>query len=134
MSQLDLSLYQTTLQFGISSIQELDYSEWEKIKTIWKRALANGLGSRVSAGYGHFQNVEVSDRTNQLLQIKLKGQGATSLLINKRMYPHFVTNDKGEKVRGEGYVELLTIFPDKSSETEKFLSFLKDDSQFTKIW
>ena len=78
-----ISLYQAKLRFGFSSTKELTDSEWQKIQNIWERALAQGIGSRVSAGYGHF--VEVSHQANpenRLLQIRLKGQGAASQLVN----------------------------------------------------
>ena len=73
-----ISLYQPTLRFGISSRQKLDDAEWNTIWTIWEKALAQGIGSRVSAGYGQFKLA----RENQLLQVKLKGQGLTSTLID----------------------------------------------------
>ncbi|MBL1200252.1 MAG: hypothetical protein FWK04_14435 [Nostoc sp. GBBB01] len=74
-----ISLYQIKLKFGISSCKTLSESEWEKIKHIWETALAEGIGSRVSAGYGHFQEVQSHKK---LLQIKIKGQGGTSQLVN----------------------------------------------------
>ncbi len=78
-----ISLHQTKLEFGISSTKDLEASEWEKIKNIWERALADGIGSRVSAGYGYFQEVNHLKHSQQLLQIKLKGQGGVSQLISK---------------------------------------------------
>ncbi|WP_414541694.1 RAMP superfamily CRISPR-associated protein [Nostoc sp. CCY0012] len=88
-----ISLYQSTLKFGFSSNKNLDDSEWRKIKEIWEITLANGLGSRVSAGYGYFifldntlDNTEKNrfiNRSDLLLSIKLKGQGAASKLVNK---------------------------------------------------
>ncbi len=95
-----ISLYQTTLKFGISSTIELDEPEWETINIIWKRALAYGLGSRVSAGYGYFSSLEInhSHHPNQLLQIKLQGQGATSKLVNRT--PEFRPNMFKAALRG----------------------------------
>jgi CRISPR-associated protein Cmr6 len=49
-----ISLYETTLVFGISSTKKLEPSEWKKIWEIWEKALGIGIGSRVSAGYGRF--------------------------------------------------------------------------------
>jgi CRISPR-associated protein Cmr6 len=75
-----ISLYQPKLKFGISSKQELSPAQWSRVEQILKIALSEGIGSRVSAGYGHFQEF---NHHNQLLQIKLKGQGATSQLVNR---------------------------------------------------
>jgi CRISPR-associated protein Cmr6 len=49
---VQISLYQPHLVFGISSPENLSEEEWEKIWNIWEQALAQGIGSRVSAGYG----------------------------------------------------------------------------------
>lgn len=95
-----ISLHHTTLKFGFSSNKELDKSEWDKIKKIWERALANGLGSRVSAGYGYFQEVNShhQESSHLLLQIKLKGQGGVSTLVNKT--PEFRPNMFKAALRG----------------------------------
>ncbi len=47
---VQISLYKPTLQFGISSTTpDVD---WDEVWHIWEKALATGLGCRVSAGYG----------------------------------------------------------------------------------
>ncbi|MBE9055028.1 hypothetical protein [Sphaerospermopsis sp. LEGE 08334] len=74
-----ISLHHVKLNFGISSTKKLNTSEWKKIWEIWEFALSKGLGSRVSAGYGQFQNI---DSHSQLIQIHLQGQGATSKLVD----------------------------------------------------
>lgn len=74
-----ISLYKPNLRFGISSREELEPSDWEKIWEIWEFAMAGGIGSRASAGYGHFQEIS---RKQSLLRIQLKGQGTTSKLVN----------------------------------------------------
>jgi len=74
-----ISLYQVKLRFGISSFQELQNSQWNRIWEIWEYAISNGLGSRVSAGYGQFRDVNSS---NKILEIDLHGQGATSKLVD----------------------------------------------------
>ena len=48
-----MSLFQPTLRFGISSHQPLSEREWGEIWQVWETALGYGIGSRVSAGYGH---------------------------------------------------------------------------------
>jgi CRISPR-associated protein Cmr6 len=76
---LQISLYQPTLVFGISSTIELDDSEWETVWSIWDKAIERGIGSRVSAGYG--QPIKHSE-TN-LITVSLKGQGLASQLIDR---------------------------------------------------
>ncbi|MDH6058497.1 hypothetical protein [Umezakia ovalisporum] len=55
--------------------------------------------------------------------------------IYHRMYPHYFKNTAGEiRRKGRGYIELLTIFPDKNDEiTQEFLTFLPT-TDFTKLW
>jgi CRISPR-associated protein Cmr6 len=72
-----ISLYKPTLRFGISSTQNLDDSEWETIWDIWQKALANGIGSRVSAGYGQIE----TSKPEILFKAKLKGQGQAPKLL-----------------------------------------------------
>lgn len=52
-----------------------------------------------------------------------------------RMYPCYIKKE-GKNVKNQEYqfVELLTIFPDSSSETREFLNFLKTSNIFTKVW
>lgn len=77
---VQFSLHQPTLVFGISSNQKLGETEWEEIWQIWQQALAEGIGSRVSAGYGHLK----SHKENLLFPpIFLKGQGLAPKLINE---------------------------------------------------
>lgn len=89
-ANVQISLYQPTFKFGISSKESLSKQEWNKIWEIWERALANGIGSRVSAGYGYVNKVssdssiipiESSERV--LLSAYLSGQGLNAQLLNK---------------------------------------------------
>lgn len=115
-----ISLHQAKLQFGISSTKELETSEWEKIENIWERALANGIGSRVSAGYGYFQEINRINSTQQLLQIKLKGQGGVSQLISKingQKIPEFRPNMFKAALRGHT-LRLLAGLTDKDTAKE----------------
>ena len=73
-----ISLYEPEFQFGISSTVELDDTEWATIWTIWERALANGIGSRVSAGYGQSQ----AHKADVLYHCGLKGQGQAPKLFD----------------------------------------------------
>jgi CRISPR-associated protein Cmr6 len=76
-----ISLYQPTLRFGISSNdpEPLSPQEWQKIWQIWEKALACGLGSRVSAGYGY--SVE-AERQQVLYRAQLQGQGQAAKLLD----------------------------------------------------
>jgi CRISPR-associated protein Cmr6 len=80
---VQISLYKPELQFGISSSIPLDATEWEEIWEIWSRAIASGLGCRVSAGYGQpiiDSSVDSSDLV--LYRARLKGQGQAPKLID----------------------------------------------------
>jgi CRISPR-associated protein Cmr6 len=81
-ANVQISLYQPTYKFGISSdVIPNNDPEWAKIWSIWERALAGGLGSRVSAGYGYVEEIEPQSRT--ILSVHLSGKGLTSQLLNR---------------------------------------------------
>jgi len=73
-----VSLYQPELCFAISSLEPLPDSEWQTIWNIWQRALGNGLGCRVSAGYGQPRKLP----GKPLYRCWLAGQGQASLTID----------------------------------------------------
>ncbi len=75
---LQISLYQPTLLFGISSTVKLDKTEWITIWDIWEKALEKGIGCRVSAGYGQ----PVKHPETKLVTVGLTGQGLASKLID----------------------------------------------------
>ncbi|TYQ30422.1 RAMP superfamily CRISPR-associated protein [Pseudanabaena sp. UWO310] len=79
-AKVQISLYQPTIQFGISASEELDESEWEEIWQIWEAALGRGIGCRVSAGYGHRDQLK-----GELLYPPhlLKGQGMASKRLDE---------------------------------------------------
>ena len=66
---------------------------------------------------------------------RLTGRMGNIGRIYHRMYPRYIKTNDGEiKKKGKEYVELLTIFPDKTDETTKqFLAFLPT-SGFEKLW
>ncbi|XZF65452.1 MAG: hypothetical protein ACSI46_12550 [Gloeotrichia echinulata DVL01] len=76
---LQISLYQPTLVFGISSTIKLTETEWENIWNIWNKAIEKGIGSRVSAGYGQ----PVNHPETKLVTVNLRGQGLASQLLDK---------------------------------------------------
>ena len=73
-----VSLYQPTLRFAISSPKSLSNEQWQQIWQIWEKAIASGLGSKVSNGYGQIK------QTSRLIlfQAQLKGQGQAAKLID----------------------------------------------------
>ncbi len=77
-----LSLYRPKMKFGFSSVKPIADSEWKEIQAIWEQALALGMGSRVSAGYGYVEGVVNNDRT--LLRVHLKGKGLAPTLLTKK--------------------------------------------------
>jgi CRISPR-associated protein Cmr6 len=72
-----ISLLKPTLNFGISCTETLSESEWNTIWEVWETALGYGIGSRVSAGYGHIDRHDAA----KILSVSLKGDG----LISKRI-------------------------------------------------
>lgn len=76
---IQISLYQPTLVFGISSTVELEPSEWDTIWSIWDKAIERGIGSRVSAGYGQ----PINHPETKLFTVGLRGQGLASQLLDK---------------------------------------------------
>lgn len=76
---IQISLYRPTFIFGISSIKELSDTQWETVWKIWDKALARGIGSRVSAGYGQVK----ARNESRLLAVGLSGQGLASQRIDR---------------------------------------------------
>ena len=74
-----ISLYQPEIKFGISTAKP-EETNWEEVWNIWEKALAYGIGCKVSSGYG------LADKTtgDVLYQVKLHGIGAISKLLNKQ--------------------------------------------------
>ncbi|MFE4108643.1 RAMP superfamily protein [Almyronema epifaneia] len=75
---VQISLYQPALKFGISSTLPLSEDEWQTIWQIWEKAIASGLGCRVSAGYGQ---PEIATR-DPLYRTQIQGQGQAAKLID----------------------------------------------------
>ncbi|MEG5049763.1 MULTISPECIES: RAMP superfamily protein [unclassified Microcoleus] len=73
-----VSLYQPTLRFAISCSQPLSSDRWQQIWQIWEAAIAAGLGSKVSTGYG-----QITKTSHPIVyRAKLKGQGQAAKLID----------------------------------------------------
>ena len=73
-----ISLYQPTLRFAISCSQPLLPDKWQQIWQIWERAIAAGLGSKVSTGYG-----QISKTSHPIVyRARLKGEGQAAKLID----------------------------------------------------
>lgn len=73
-----ISLYQPTLRFAISCSKPLSPNQWQQIWQIWEKAIASGLGSKVSTGYG-----QISQTSHPIVfRARLKGQGQAAKLID----------------------------------------------------
>jgi CRISPR-associated protein Cmr6 len=103
---VQISLHQPKLNFGISSVIDLAESEWQDIWQVWKVALSNGIGCRVSAGYG--KSIEWIEPP--LYRVILKGQGVASTILDKT--PEFRPNIFRAALRGHA----LRIFGGLSDE------------------
>jgi CRISPR-associated protein Cmr6 len=100
-ANVQISLYQATFKFGISSVDNLTETEWKQIKEIWETALRKGIGSRVSAGYGYAKELENGE--NIILSANLRGQGLASLLLTEQedeKVPEFRPNMFKAALRG----------------------------------
>lgn len=73
-----ISLYQPEFSFGISSQEPIAEAEWTLVWEIWERAIAQGLGCRVSAGYGQPRIAQ----GKSLYSTRLKGQGMAPKLLD----------------------------------------------------
>ncbi len=80
---IQVSLHQPELQFGISSSVSDEETDWETVWQIWGKAIASGIGCRVSAGYGQPEGV----KGDSLYHVGLQGQGQA---------PKLIDNDEGE--------------------------------------
>lgn len=75
---IQISLHQPTFVFGISSTTALTGEQWEVIWKVWQAALEQGIGSRVSAGYGQI----ATHSGNKLVGFGLSGVGQASKRID----------------------------------------------------
>ncbi|OLP16756.1 hypothetical protein BST81_18830 [Leptolyngbya sp. 'hensonii'] len=75
---IQISLHQPTFVFGISSSKTLTSEQWELVWKVWRTALEQGIGSRVSAGYGQI----ATHSGNKLVGFSLSGEGPASKLID----------------------------------------------------
>ena len=71
--------------------------------------------------------------THTIKRSSLTGQLGRIGRIWHRMYPHFEIHDKRIKLTGR-CVEILTIFPDASDQSNQFLEFLETSSEFQLLW
>ena len=75
---IQISLHQPTFVFGISTTKALTTDQWATVWKVWQTALEQGIGSRVSAGYGQI----ATHSGNKLIGFGLSGEGQASKLIN----------------------------------------------------
>lgn len=90
---------------------------------------------RIAEDKGDSQAVEWFHDTNILKNSDLAGRIGRIGRIWHRMYPRYAKNKAGNLIRYKNeYIELLTIFPDKSEETQQFLNFLEEQSNFNQLF
>ncbi|WP_041237985.1 RAMP superfamily protein [Gloeothece citriformis] len=106
-----ISLYQPTLCFAISSTITLKDREWEIILDIWQKAISTGLGCRVSAGYGQPKKFI----GNILYQTELKGTGIAAKLLDDSA--EFRTNIFRAGIRGHALRVFGGLTDEKNAET-----------------
>ncbi|MEA5518814.1 hypothetical protein [Limnoraphis robusta] len=96
---------------------------------IWGRlALSQGDSKAIRWFHNKYDNF------NSIKKKSLTGQMGTTGRIWHRMYPCYQNDPDGNFIQTEKYVELLTIFPDNSKDTKKFLNFLGDQTDFESLW
>ncbi|MGQ9864885.1 MAG: RAMP superfamily protein [Pseudanabaenaceae cyanobacterium] len=78
-----VSLYRPKLRFGISCAETLSDEEWKEIWDIWERAIAQGLGSRVSAGYGQVAGFSLKRELLLYPAHHLEGQGMAAKTLDR---------------------------------------------------
>jgi CRISPR-associated protein Cmr6 len=92
-----VSLFEPEFQFAISSTENLSTEEWTTVWELWEKAIASGLGCRVSAGYGMPQNANIPQE--QLIgKFHLQGKGLASKNLNSE--PEFRPNMFKSAIRG----------------------------------
>ncbi len=92
-----VSLYQPEFSFAISSTVSLTESEWQTIWQLWEKAIASGLGCRVSAGYGQPQGAKIPGDA-VISSFHLKGEGLTAKTLDET--PEFRPNMFKAAIRG----------------------------------
>lgn len=95
---------------------------------VWGRFAENKLDSH--AIYWFHRSYQ---GTRTIKRSSLTGQLGRIGRIWHRMYPHFEIHDKRIKLTGR-CVEILTIFPDASDQSNQFLEFLETSSEFQLLW
>ncbi len=93
---IQISLYKPMFVFGISSTKELSQEQWKTVWDIWQVALEQGIGSRVSAGYGQI----ATHTENKLVGFGLSGQGMASRQIDRYADGEFRPNLFKATLRG----------------------------------
>jgi CRISPR-associated protein Cmr6 len=103
-----ISLWEPTFQFGISSTQP-ESTNWDEVWKLWEEAISQGLGCRVSAGYG-----QINESTNKpAYSVSIKGQGIAPKLLYKDATPEFRPNIFKASIRGHA----LRIFGSLTNES-----------------
>jgi CRISPR-associated protein Cmr6 len=109
---------------------------------VWGRIAKNAGDCHAIAWFHRAYQGEQSIKTSELTGWSSNNDRQPKTQIGRiwhRMYPRYLKRDEELIDTGE-YVELLTIFPNRSGneaevqKTINFLKFLKDSSDFTQLW
>ncbi len=96
---------------------------------VWGRIAENKFDSiAVDWFHGNYNG------SRKIKQSDLTGQMGRIGRIWHRMCPRYIVEDKKIKWVPNEYIELLTIFPDSSQQTQDFLTFLAQSTEFKKLW
>jgi CRISPR-associated protein Cmr6 len=109
---IQVSLYKPKFKFGISSMEPLTEEQWDIVWEVWRSAVEQGLGSRVSAGYGQVAN----HGANRLIGFSLAGQGMASRQIDKKADGEFRPNLFKATLRGHTRRLLSGIVDSKTAD------------------
>ncbi len=96
-----ISFYKPTFSFEFSSTDP--NTDWEEVKTIFNKALINGLGGKTNCGYGFTSNNKLPDSivSAESIKLNLSGGGVSSSLLAGEVTVPINWNDNIPKGDGE---------------------------------
>ncbi|MFM6455789.1 MAG: hypothetical protein ACKPH7_28725, partial [Planktothrix sp.] len=95
---------------------------------VWGRIAEDEYSRAVDWFHGNYSG------SRTIKQSDLTGKMGKIGRIWHRMYPRYIVVDQKIKRVPQEYIELLTIFPDSSPQTQDFLGFLAQSTEFEKLW
>lgn len=103
---------------------------------VWGRIAKNQQDSQaVKWFHGAYFNQQSIKNTELTGWAAKKGVESQVGRIWHRMYPRYVKTKAGQRIRlDDEYIELLTLFPDGSADSNQLLQFLDKISGFNRLW